>query len=172
MSRILFCSREREDLKGFNPRLAPTTPGLYQQMGQSLEGAEAFWRECLMSGVLPNMIDRNKLSLFEGDVLVKTFDLLDWCKARHMPGNKDITTQSLGLLLHSNPQGPKPAMGFKSVRKINLVTQAYERFLSIPSLIQARKRWDDLRYPEEWGNPDVEWESVSHGFKGENQRAA
>jgi hypothetical protein len=156
------------DLKGFNPRNAPTTDGLHQQMGQSLESAEAFWHECLMMGVLPNMIDRDKASLFEGDRLVKTFDLVDWAKSKHMPGWKDISAQNLGLLLHSNPKGTKPAMDFKIARATNPATQGQERFLFVPTLKECRQLWDSRRFPEKWDDIGSEWESVEHGFKRPN----
>jgi hypothetical protein len=149
------------DLTGFNPRNPPVTVGLREQIGHSLEGAEAFWHEVLMLGVLPNMLtDGVGQPLYENR-RVKTYELIDWARSKNMAGSKQLSGQSLGLLLTSNPNGKKPPMGFKIVRPVSAFTKNPERFLSIPSLKECRDLWDTLRFKETWADPEAEWESVS-----------
>ena len=85
----------------------PATAGLHRQMAESLEGVEAFWREVLMLGVLPNMADReptvkvpkgdrDTMPLLPGDKLVSTIDLIDWAKHNQMPGYKARTLRPSG----------------------------------------------------------------------------
>jgi hypothetical protein len=134
----------------------------------------------LMLGLLPNMEDREKTEvrknhmidtsararkvgtetndMFPSDMLVKTVDLIDWAKSKQMPGFKDMNAQTIGLLFRSNPSGTKSPMGFNNVRTTNLATQKKERKWAIPPLKVARDLWDTLRFPEEWGDMEDEWE--------------
>ena len=48
------------DLKDYSPRFVPSTPALYSQMAEGLEGADAAWFECLCRGELPGRLQDDK----------------------------------------------------------------------------------------------------------------
>jgi hypothetical protein len=142
------------NLNGFNPRVAPRTSALHDQMAHSLKDAEpagAAWYECLYSGRLPGY----KL-LPDGSVKLQSETFIRWAKQRGWR----ITDENLGFLFGEHKRGQRRGMEFTKDREQN-ANRA--RFWLIPPLAEARRRWDQHRFARPWptikGQQDLQGES-------------
>jgi hypothetical protein len=127
---------QHRDLSGFDPRLAPPTPALFDQIIQSLDSdTEKAWYECLASGQIPARINE------DGTANLMSEDFIAWAKSR---GWK-VTAQEFGYLLGTNNALARKPMGFETKRTAN-----DQRYKAVPSLQQARVKWDDVRVSGNW----------------------
>jgi hypothetical protein len=139
------------DLGDWHPRRGrPQTAALTDQKVSSLRALEAQWFEYLQSGELP-------FGVRDGEcVWLQSTWFLDHVNRILMP-RKRISTNSLSALLgkpQSNHERNKAkGMGFEKRR------EEYGKGLCgyvIPPLAEARRRWDERRFPFPW-EPAERW---------------
>lgn len=133
------------DVKGHNPHEAPASEGLDRQRILTLEGAERLWHEILTNGELPE-------GGRDGERYTVTSNaLLQWAMKRSRQDGR-LTAAHLGLVLHDNPRGGKPGMGFQRDQ-----ARRPRRWL-LPSLREARLTWDRSGRPQGEWHADAGWE--------------
>lgn len=145
------------DVRGFDVRNPPHTDALVRQMPESLPTSEQAWFECLCSGRLP----AHKMRA-DGSVELSASDFVTWANKKY---KKPITENSLGNLLGDDKRAIRKPMGFKTERVKN-----GPRFKVIPSLTEARAKWDKLRWKWKWpqlaqGELSENWELCNYEVK-------
>jgi hypothetical protein len=133
------------DLGDWHPRRGrPQTAALTDQKVSSLRGLESFWFEYLQSGDLP--IGRR-----DGDgVWMSSTHLLDHINVRLRSGRR-FSTNTLSALLgkpqSNHDRSRAGGMGFEKQRQRG--GQGLCGYV-IPSLAEARRRWDERRFVFPW----------------------
>jgi hypothetical protein len=138
---LLYHLLHEVELKDFRPQQIILTDALVGQQAQSLRGAEALWHSVLFRGELPGGLPGN---------LVQSERLLKWASLQREKKYDGITDRQLGQLLGENTIGDQRGMGFKHVEPRPVIDFKRIRAWKIPSLRQARQRWDELRFVEKW----------------------
>ncbi|HTB93150.1 MAG TPA: primase-helicase family protein [Candidatus Sulfotelmatobacter sp.] len=133
---LLHCLRNR-DIAHFNPRVAPHTEALYDNVSRSMSATEQAWYECLYSGRLPGRIRD------DGTVELVIENFIRWAQKHNR--RWELSEQGVGDLLGTNPKARKRTMGFSTKRE-----KSKPRFKLIASLPEARRRWDTFRFPVNW----------------------
>jgi hypothetical protein len=129
------------DLTGFNVRNVPKTAELVSSMAFGLKPVEKAWYELLHSGQLPQAQIQK-----DGTAWLRSECFIQWAREKR---RWEFTDEQVGLLLKMHPRGEKDGMGFKKTRPKNGPI-----FWVIPTLADARKIWDEKRFPVEWPQPD------------------
>lgn len=145
------------DVRGFDVRNPPHTEALVRQMPESLPTVEQAWFECLCSGRLP----ASKMRA-DGSVELSASDFVTWANKKY---KKQITENSLGNLLGDDKRAIRKPMGFKTERNKN-----GPRFKVVLSLVEARAKWDTLRWKWKWpqlaqGELVEKWELCNYEVK-------
>lgn len=123
------------DLKGWHPEPErPETAALAIQKIKSLRGIQREWYNLLLTGQLPI----HDGSLGKDFVRVATTDLQEYIQFR-LKGER-ITANDIGALLGDGKGG----MGFQRVENRR------PRGFILPSLSEARKRWDEKHFVVDW----------------------
>jgi hypothetical protein len=148
-SALLHHLLHEVELKDFQPQRIILTEALAGQQAQSLQGAEALWHALLFRGEMPGGLEGNYAYTW-----LRSERLLKWAQLQHNRKFEGITDRSLGQLLGENTVGEARGMGFKHVQPRPIVDGKRIRAWQVPSLREARKRWDATRFVEQW--PELE----------------
>jgi hypothetical protein len=146
---------QNADISKFNPRHHLPTPELNDQKSRTLHGIDSVWFECLQRGTAPGKIDGVK-----GDdwMILRASDLVDWAHKRHQRGWNDLRTEHVGFLFRLNPRSVKKGMGFEKSK------EGTANVFLIPPLAEARKCWDNNRFPFDWDDNDTGWQMEEEFF--------
>lgn len=119
------------DLGGWHPDAhRPDTAALNDQKMRSLPPLERFWLDCLMTGTLPCGSSNR-----DGTAFLPTVRFIECVEARMR--RTDITSNAVQALFRAS---------FGFIKKDNARPRGWE----IPALAEARRRWDEARFPLTW----------------------
>lgn len=140
------------DLTGFDVRRVPETDALRDQKRLSRRGVEGLWFEALCTGELPVGTPRAG-----GGVDLPSSELLRAWERRL--GKATGMRNELAALL-SKPQGNHRGKGMGFDKK-----KSAPRGYCLPPLAECRKRWDELRGPEQWDDAQC-WAVIRENDRG------
>jgi hypothetical protein len=152
-SALLYHLLKEVDLTDFNVREAPRTEELVKQMRQSQTGASAVWYECLVTGRIPGVVQK------DNTVRLELTQLLDWAWKKRQEEWRWVKAWHLGHLFGQRDHGLNYRTEHLGPRGNQL------RKLVIPTLKLARQDWDKQHFEGDWHNETKEnwqaeeWES-------------
>jgi Family of unknown function (DUF5906) len=157
------------DLSGYNPRRAPHTAGLDDQVKYSMRPVEQAWYECLGLGELPGIERKQGKEVYR---YLRASTFLAWAKHRRRDWER-ITAEDLGYLLSDRARAStlRQPMGFEKKRIVGATEFDSERIQawSIPPLVECRRLWNQRRFvvPEWEEGTEEEWVIVSERAYGD-----
>lgn len=140
------------DLGAWKPRIdIPETEALNQQREASLSKLERAVLDCLMSGELPPFCTIRAT----GEAFIPTHEFGDWLRRRDMY----VTDTAVGEFLGVARSGRRASLHFTKV------DSGRPRGYLAPQLTEARQRWDEAMFPQEWPD-DHGWATAHSGTGG------
>lgn len=140
------------DLGAWKPRIdIPETEALNQQREASLTKLERAVLDCLMSGELPPFCTIRAA----GEAFIPTHEFGDWLRRRDMY----VTDTAVGEFLGVARNGRRASLHFAKV------DSGRPRGYLAPQLTEARRRWDEAMFPQEWPD-DHGWATPQSGTGG------
>jgi hypothetical protein len=134
------------DLGGWHPRRdRPVTAALTDQKARSVEGLDAAWFEFLQSGELPGFCAERD----DGSVWLPSSSFLDYLNLTRRPREPFGSNLLRNLLAGPQENHRGAGMGFEKVRRDARAQKGPQGYV-IPPLPEARRRWDDRRFPYTW----------------------
>jgi Mesyanzhinovviridae DNA primase len=135
------------DLGDWHPRRGrPQTAALTDQKVHSLSGIESEWFESLQSALL-----HGASRLVGGEVWLSTTEHLDYLNLNLRP-RKLFGSNALAALL-GEPQSNHSGRGMGFEKRREQPGRGYCGYV-IPPLAEARRRWDERRFPYPWDDAD------------------
>jgi Mesyanzhinovviridae DNA primase len=121
------------DLGNFDPKLAPTTPFLHDQMRHSVKGIKELWYECLLAGDLPGKVEK------DGTVLLNAGEFADWAIKKNPRRWSKLSAR------HASDFFAKElVLDGKQIGHLRL------RHWIVPPLASCRETWNQRHFKCEW----------------------
>lgn len=117
------------------------------QKAHSVTGLDAAWFECLQSGELPDVL--GCVGREDGSVWMPSSSFLDHLNRTRRPRTPYGPNLLRNLLTGPQENCKGAGMGFEKERK-EAARQKGPQGYVIPPLAEARKRWDERRFPYTW----------------------
>jgi hypothetical protein len=132
------------DLSGFDVRAVPKTRALNDQKSRTLEPVEEAWLDCLREGAMPH-----GARVAEGYVLATSV----FREFIQKTARREVSANAISTFLGRPPRRGESRRKHMAFRK----DREGARGWLIPDLLEARRRWDEVMWPEDWDDAS-EWE--------------